>query len=49
MGMPIFSTRWMIIKRTADWPHSTFHRYVRDRVYTPDWAAAMESTVQGNA
>lgn len=21
----------------ADWPYSTFHRYVRDGVYAPDW------------
>ena len=25
-------------KRVRDWPHSTFHRYVRDGVYPADWA-----------
>ncbi len=34
-------------QRAVDWPHSTFHRYVRDGVYAHDWAAAMESTVPG--
>ena len=23
----------------ADWPYSSFHRYVRDGAYPPDWAA----------
>ena len=23
----------------ADWPHSTFHRYVREGIYSVDWAA----------
>ncbi|MFZ1319265.1 MAG: transposase, partial [Candidatus Nitrotoga sp.] len=34
-------------QRAVDWPHSTFHRYVRDGVYTHDWAVAMESAVLG--
>ncbi|HEV8721971.1 MAG TPA: transposase [Candidatus Binatia bacterium] len=25
------------VRRTADWPYSTFHRYVRDGVYPTDW------------
>ena len=25
------------VKRVQDWPYSTFHRYVRDGVYPPDW------------
>ena len=25
------------VKRVADWPYSTFHRYVRQGVYPPDW------------
>ena len=35
------------VQRAVDWPHSTFHRYVRDGVYAHDWAVAMESTVPG--
>jgi len=27
------------VTRVADWPYSSFHRYVRDGVYPPDWAA----------
>ena len=32
------------VTRVADWPHSTFHRYVRDGIYPADWAgdAAMD-------
>jgi putative transposase len=26
------------VTRAALWPHSTFHRYVRERVYPADWA-----------
>ena len=26
------------VTRVADWPHSTFHRYVRDGIYPADWA-----------
>jgi len=25
------------VKRVSDWPYSTFHRYVRDGLYTSDW------------
>ena len=31
----------------VDWPHSTFHRYVRDGVYAHNWAAAMASSMPG--
>ncbi len=27
-------------ERVADWPHSTFHRYVRAGVYSRDWAGS---------
>jgi len=27
-----------LVSVVADWPHSTFHRLVRDGVYAPDWA-----------
>lgn len=36
------------VQRAVDWPHSTFHRYVRDGIYAHDWAAAIESTVPGH-
>jgi len=26
------------VKQPADWPYSTFHRYVSDGVYPADWA-----------
>lgn len=26
------------VAKVADWPYSTFHRYVRDGVYPEDWA-----------
>ncbi len=26
-----------LVSRVADWPHSTFHRYVRLGWYSPDW------------
>ncbi len=26
------------VTRVADWPYSTFHRYVRDGLYPPDWS-----------
>jgi putative transposase len=33
------------VQRAVDWPHSTFHRYVRDGVYTHDWAVTIGSAV----
>jgi putative transposase len=30
------------VTRVADWPYSSFHRYVRDGVLAPDWAASPE-------
>lgn len=29
------------VKRVQDWPHSTFHRYVRAGLYPIDWAGGM--------
>ncbi|MDP2833073.1 MAG: transposase [Pseudomonadota bacterium] len=26
------------VRRVADWPHSTFHRFVEAGLYAPDWA-----------
>jgi len=28
------------VARPIDWPYSSLHRFVRDRCYEPDWAAA---------
>ena len=27
------------VRRAVDWPYSSFHRYVREGVYAPDWGA----------
>jgi len=35
------------VQRAVDWPHSAFHRYVRDGVYAHDGADSMESSVLG--
>ncbi|TBW32286.1 transposase [Siculibacillus lacustris] len=31
-----------LVDRVADWPHSSFHRAVRDGVYAADWAGTVE-------
>lgn len=31
-----------LVERVADWPHSSFHRYVRMGVLPRDWAAGVE-------
>lgn len=31
------------VQRVADWPYSTFHRYVERGMYPSDWAGAPES------
>ena len=31
-----------LVKRVVDWPHSTFHRYVKEGVYSKDWGGAIE-------
>jgi putative transposase len=30
------------VQQVADWPYSTFHRYVRDGVYAREWGGAKE-------
>lgn len=30
------------VERVADWPYSSFHRYVRQGVYPPDWGTAVD-------
>lgn len=32
-----------LVQRVADWPYSTFHRYVKRGVYPPDWTSALDS------
>lgn len=37
-----------LVEKIADWPHSTFHRYVRLGVYGVDWAGVVnEQEVEG--
>lgn len=35
------------VQYVADWPYSTFHRYVRDGVYERDWAGVLDGEVMG--
>jgi putative transposase len=30
------------VRNVRDWPHSSFHRYVREQLLPPDWAAPVE-------
>ena len=30
-----------LVRRVADWPHSTFHKLVKAGVYPPEWAGGM--------
>jgi len=32
------------VEQAKDWPHSTFHRYVRDGIYFPDWGGSAEAS-----
>ena len=32
-----------LVSRVRDWPHSSFHRYVREGLLTDDWARVRES------
>ncbi|ESS71644.1 transposase [Methyloglobulus morosus KoM1] len=32
-----------LVQKVADWPYSSFHRYVRDGIYPEDWAGGLES------
>ena len=34
-----------LVKRVADWPHSTFHRLVKSGMYPADWAGGLEESV----
>jgi putative transposase len=33
------------VDSVVDWPHSSFHRYVRMGVYPPDWAGSRRATI----
>ncbi len=35
------------VKRVRDWPHSSFHAYVRRGLYSLDWACDPDETVDG--
>ena len=35
------------VSRVVDWPYSSFHRFVRDGIYPPDWAGMPEGTDEG--
>lgn len=37
-----------LVKRVADWPHSTFHRYVTQSVYPADWCGDATDAVSGD-
>ena len=30
------------VRQVCDWPYSTFHRYVREGIYSSDWAGSPE-------
>jgi putative transposase len=32
----------VLVRRVRDWPHSSFHRYVRDGLLPDDWAGDAE-------
>ena len=37
-----------LVNRVVDWPHSTFHRYVKDEVYQENWAGDGVVSVDGD-
>ena len=36
------------VRRVADWPYSTFHRYVENGVYGSDWGGDVDMSVEGD-
>jgi putative transposase len=36
-----------LVAQVADWPHSSFHRYVRDGVLPRDWAGVVDQPAGG--
>lgn len=37
-----------LVQRVIDWPHSTFHRYVKDGVHPADWCGDISMTLMEN-
>jgi putative transposase len=37
-------TKHGLVARVQDWPHSSFHRDVREGIFPPDWAGDFEHT-----
>jgi len=35
------------VTRVADWPYSTFHRYVANGVYPTDWCGSVDGASGG--
>jgi putative transposase len=35
------------VERVCDWPHSSFHRYVKQGIYSNDWGWRGEFNIQG--
>jgi len=36
------------VQRVSDWPYSTFHRYVKEGLYTADWGSVLPSESVGD-
>ena len=36
-----------LVKQAADWPHSTFHRFVAEGIYPNDWGGADGQSMEG--
>jgi putative transposase len=36
-----------LVSRVQDWPHTSFHRYVRDGLLPPDWAGSVNGDGAG--
>ena len=34
------------VKRVIDWPYSSFHRYVKEGVYEPDWGVGYDDSLE---
>jgi putative transposase len=37
------------VERVVDWPYSTFHQYVAQGIYLPDWCAEINISVGGDS
>ena len=36
------------VKRVEDWPYSTFHQYVAQGIYLPNWCGDIDISVSGD-